>query len=77
MLIVGETLSAVFVALRTLAGTVQAATSSEAMSLAQLLAEGMRRPLLLVVGASALALGSRLRVASTCADIRQLQGDAT
>ena len=60
ILVVGGTLCVLFAATRILGGALRVVTSSESVVLTEVLAEGVLRPLLLVVGAVALGIGSRL-----------------
>ena len=60
VLVVGATLCVLLGALRICLGAVSAATSTDAVSLAELLREGIWNPLLIFVGAVALGFGSRV-----------------
>ncbi len=59
-LVIGATLCVLVAALRIFLGAVRGATSTDGMSLAELLSEGVWNPLLIFVGAVALAFASRV-----------------
>src|SRR6266542_4744298 len=54
ILVLGGTLCVLFASIRIVSGAAHAATSSESLSLAELLTEGVLRPLLILLGAVAL-----------------------